>query len=364
MALNLAGSTGSRLTVRPAPLPRPDEDEPGTRWRAVVASSLLHGAVLLGLAVLALLEARAPDAPILVELVDAGAAGLAGGSNGGGGTGLSSAAPTPGRELVEAMAAPAPPPSAPVPAPDPLPQPAPVPAPAELAELSAETPVEAVAEETDDPLLPPPPPQRPALKPAPPQPAAQPAPTPPSAAQDPAARPSQAPAAAQVAKAPAAETVSARAPALERSPEARQAAGPGTGAPGAAANTGATGTEGTGRGLSGSGKAAVAGSGFGAGDDYLKRLRRWIKQRMEYPAESKRRKEEGTVLVAFTIARDGTILSKEIRESSGFPGLDEAVLDMLDRSSPVPPLPEEFVGEQARVVLPFQFELSLINRMF
>ena len=36
---------------------------------------------------------------------------------------------------------------------------------------------------------------------------------------------------------------------------------------------------------------------------------------------------------------------------------------MLDRASPVPPLPDEFPGEQARVVLPFQFELSLINRV-
>jgi len=142
-----------------------------------------------------------------------------------------------------------------------------------------------------------------------------------------------------------------------------QAAGPGTGAPGAAASTGATGVEGTGRGTSGAGKAALAGTGFGAGDDYLKRLRKWIKRHMDYPADSKKRKEEGEVVVAFVIARDGTILSTEIRESSGYPRLDQAVLAMLDRASPVPPLPDEFPGEQARVVLPFQFELSLINRV-
>jgi protein TonB len=84
---------------------------------------------------------------------------------------------------------------------------------------------------------------------------------------------------------------------------------------------------------------------------------------MDYPAASKKRKEEGEVVVAFVIARDGTILSREIRESSGYPRLDGAVLAMLDRASPVPPLPDEFPGEQARVVLPFQFELSLINRV-
>ena len=67
---------------------------------------------------------------------------------------------------------------------------------------------------------------------------------------------------------------------------------------------------------------------------------------------------------AFVIARDGTILSTEIRKSSGYPGLDQAVVAMLGRASPVPPLPEDFPGDQARVVLPFQFELSLINRVF
>ena len=70
--------------------------------------------------------------------------------------------------------------------------------------------------------------------------------------------------------------------------------------------------------------------------------------------------------VAGTATRisDGTILSTEIRKSSGYPGLDQAVVAMLGRASPVPPLPEDFPGDQARVVLPFQFELSLINRVF
>jgi protein TonB len=360
----LAGSKPSRLSTRPARLPPPEQEEPDVRWRAVLASSVLHAFVVLALLVLALFETRRPEAPILVELVDAGAAGLAGGSDGGGGSDFSSAAPVEGTTASEAAAAPAPPPSAPAPVPDPAPPVEPAPTPPVIAQPTSEPSVAAIMEELAEALAPPPPP-RPSVKPvrpAPPQ--AQTASVAPSAAQDPVADPSEAPPAAQLARAPDAQASDAQGPALERSPDLRQAAGPGTGAPGTAENTGATGSEGTGRGVSGSGKAALAGTGFGAGDDYLKRLRKWIKRHMEYPSDSKKRKEEGEVVVAFVIARDGTILSKEIRESSGYPGLDQAVLAMLDRASPVPPLPEEFPGEQARVVLPFQFELSLINRMF
>ena len=364
MAPNPAGSITSGLSIRPARLPPPEHGEPDVRWRAVLASSLVHGLVLILISVLALLEARKPPPPILVELVDAGAAGLAGGSSGGGGSGLTSAAPIEGATTIEAATAPAPPPSAPAPAPEPAPPVEPAPSPSVVAEPAPEAPVETVLDEIAE-ALPPPPPPRPSLKPAPPaQPRVQTVSLPPTVAEDATADPTEAPPAEQLSRTPAAQSTVAQAPALERSPDLRQAAGPRTGSPGTAANTGATGSEGTGRGASGTGKAALDGTGFGAGDDYLKRLRRWIKRHMEYPADSKKRKEEGEVVVAFVIARDGTILSKEIRASSGHPGLDQAVLAMLDRASPVPPLPAEFPGEQARVQLPFQFELSLINRMF
>jgi protein TonB len=363
MLTDRPASTALRVSARPARLELAGEDEPELRRRAAFASAALHGLVLLILSVLALLETRRPDLPLLVELVDAGAAGLAGGSDGGGGTDFSTAAPAEGPALTEATAAPAPPPSAPAPAPEPVPQAAPAPTPTIAAVPDPEAVATPPLETATDPL--PPPPPLPSVKPAPPaQAVARAATVPPSAAQDPTATPTDAPPAQQTARAPAADPVSAQAATLERSPHARQAAGPGTGAPGTASETGATGSAGTGRGVSGSGQAALAGSGFGAGDDYLKRLRRHIKEHMDYPTDSKKRKEEGEVVVAFVIARDGTILSKEIRESSGYPGLDQAVLAMLDRSSPVPRLPDEFPGEQARVVLPFQFELSLINRVF
>ena len=103
--------------------------------------------VEIGVAVLALLQSRQPDPPILVELVDAGAAGLAGGSDGGGGSDFSSAAPVEGATAVEAAGAPAPPPSAPLPAPDPAPPIEPAPTPPVVAQPTPEQPVEALMED-------------------------------------------------------------------------------------------------------------------------------------------------------------------------------------------------------------------------
>jgi TonB family protein len=92
-------------------------------------------------------------------------------------------------------------------------------------------------------------------------------------------------------------------------------------------------------------------------DDYFHRLRRTIKRNMEYPAGSRMRHEEGDVVIAIAVARDGTILSKEIRESSGFPGLDQEALAMVQRSSPLPAVPKQISGDRIRIVLPFRFTL-------
>jgi periplasmic protein TonB len=345
-----------------APLPLEPPPEQPLRRRAVLASVALHASLLLLIAIAAYLRERMEEAqPILVELVDSGDAGLAGGSGGGGGTQFASAAPLEGPEPMEASSAPAP--SAAIAPPVEAMEATPMPAPP-VSEPEPAPPVQPLQEIAEAAPAPAPSPL-PTRKPTPPV-ASAPAQAaaPPSPAPVPEAVPSPAPPAEETTRTPTPQPDPAQAPALERSPHTRQAAGPGQGAPGAAANAGALGSEGAGRGASGTGKAALAGSGFGAGDDYLKRLRRWIEERMEYPPDAKKRKEEGEVVLAFVIARDGTILSTEIRKSSGYPGLDQAVVAMLGRASPVPPLPADFPGDQARVVLPFQFELSLINRVF
>jgi protein TonB len=120
---------------------------------------------------------------------------------------------------------------------------------------------------------------------------------------------------------------------------------------------------GAGQGSQGAGAGAY-GDGQGPGDDYLNRVRRWIAKHKKYPPEAFKRKQEGSVMVAFTIARDGRILGAEIERSSGFPLIDQATLDMLYRASPVPPVPPHYTGERLSIAIPVRFSIALLDKLF
>jgi protein TonB len=124
----------------------------------------------------------------------------------------------------------------------------------------------------------------------------------------------------------------------------------------AAASKSGTGTTGVGQ--------AAYGRGQGPGDDYFERLRRYLARYKRYPPDAVRRKQEGTVMVEFEIARDGTVVAAQIERSSGFPLLDRAVFDMLYKASPVPPLPDDFPADRGRIVMPIAFSIGFFDRLF
>lgn len=117
-----------------------------------------------------------------------------------------------------------------------------------------------------------------------------------------------------------------------------------------------------GTGVSGTGLAAL-GTGRGPGDDYFERLRRYLATYKRYPPDALRRKQEGTVTVRFEVAHNGTVLGAVIERSSGFPLLDQAVLEMLNRASPVPALPDS-APDRGEIVLPIAFKLGVFDRLF
>jgi protein TonB len=145
------------------------------------------------------------------------------------------------------------------------------------------------------------------------------------------------------------------APPKEAKTESTQAAT----APAAAAGMGA----GPGKGVAGAGKGAI-GSTAGPGDDYLERLYRHLLRYKKYPPEAISAKQQGSALVGFVIARDGTISDARIEKSSGSPILDQATLAMVQRASPAPALPDSFKPSEARVRFPIDYKLSLIDQMF
>jgi protein TonB len=117
------------------------------------------------------------------------------------------------------------------------------------------------------------------------------------------------------------------------------------------------------RGASGTGAGVGVGDLEGPGDEYLERVRRWLAKHKKYPAEARKRKQEGSVVVEFVLARDGAVLDAQIERSSGFPLIDEAALDMLQRASPVPPVPPAYRGERLRIAIPVRFSLGFFERL-
>lgn len=75
-----------------------------------------------------------------------------------------------------------------------------------------------------------------------------------------------------------------------------------------------------------------------------------------YPEASRRARHEGEVIVVFTIAADGRIVSRSIRQSSGHPDLDAAAIDLFDRIGHLP-APPNATGETT-LAAPFSYRVK------
>ncbi len=76
-----------------------------------------------------------------------------------------------------------------------------------------------------------------------------------------------------------------------------------------------------------------------------------------YPATARSRGEHGTATVAFTIDREGRLLSSRIVESSGSAALDQETLAMLARAQPMPRPPDGLSDTELTFVVPVRFDI-------
>ena len=104
-------------------------------------------------------------------------------------------------------------------------------------------------------------------------------------------------------------------------------------------------------------------SGGAAGNHrtYIQDLYQWLAKHRTYPPIAKKSKQEGTVLLAFTVNRHGDISESSIKKSSGYPLLDEAAIRMLEKASPLPPVPDDFYPNRNQLPLVMPIEFSLIT---
>src|SRR3546814_5511323 len=84
----------------------------------------------------------------------------------------------------------------------------------------------------------------------------------------------------------------------------------------------------------------------GAFVDYKAQLYAWLEKHKEYPRRARLRRQEGTALLEFAMDRGGRVLSYRIVESSGYKLLDDEVVAMIERASPLPTPPAAMEGER------------------
>ncbi len=79
-----------------------------------------------------------------------------------------------------------------------------------------------------------------------------------------------------------------------------------------------------------------------------------LERRKRYPSGARERREQGIVYVRFTIDDGGQVLSVLLEKTSGFSDLDNEVLALVQRASPVPSPPP---GAARSIVAPIKFTL-------
>ncbi|MBN2531798.1 MAG: energy transducer TonB [Spirochaetales bacterium] len=82
----------------------------------------------------------------------------------------------------------------------------------------------------------------------------------------------------------------------------------------------------------------------------FKELSDKIHKNTMYPSAARRRGIEGTVIVLFSIDREGCLLKSEIKKSSGYSILDKAALKVIEHSLPHPNLLERQVELKVSII--------------
>ena len=102
--------------------------------------------------------------------------------------------------------------------------------------------------------------------------------------------------------------------------------------------------------------AASIGRGRMAGDaNYQGLVAARLARFKRYPPEARRRREQGSARVSFTIDGAGRATSIRLVRATGFAALDEEVQDMVRRASPFPPPPR---GVDMTFSAPVSFRLN------
>ncbi|MGQ9426522.1 energy transducer TonB [Gilvimarinus sp. F26214L] len=105
-------------------------------------------------------------------------------------------------------------------------------------------------------------------------------------------------------------------------------------------------------------QAGASGGIQDAPPDYRDAVSAWLERHKQYPLSARQKAQQGMAMVSFTFDRHGRIIDYKLRRPTGHDDLDRAVEDMLERASPLPPIPDHIPHQQMTWTLPVYFRLS------
>lgn len=114
--------------------------------------------------------------------------------------------------------------------------------------------------------------------------------------------------------------------------------------------------QGTSRKRAGDGGRSNKAAGRAKLSSYLGRVSSKVRRQKRYPASERRKKKGGTVVVAFTITRGGSVTGVRLKRRSGNAALDREVLAMVRRAAPFPPIPREIGRSRLALSIPVRFK--------
>ena len=89
--------------------------------------------------------------------------------------------------------------------------------------------------------------------------------------------------------------------------------------------------------------------------DYAALLAARLEQVKRYPDPARAKRQEGTVMVFFTLEKSGRLIRWHVAHTSGYHLLDAEVAMMMVAASPFPPFPEGMHKAEESFVVPIEF---------
>jgi protein TonB len=88
-----------------------------------------------------------------------------------------------------------------------------------------------------------------------------------------------------------------------------------------------------------------------------RRIALQVERHKGYPASARARHETGTAELAFTLDRNGKVVTSRVVRTSGFAALDQETIDTVRRAQPFPAPPMNMPGETFDFTVPIRFNI-------